>query len=182
MTENADVSSETPPQRESPAAIAARDSLLYSIANEAKQVSKSQAGNASAALVELARAYALTTARLLVASGQVIEVLDDEFEGGKSFQTAPGLVILARRGRYSEHLDGITDVASMVWTASPAVTAARDELLYAIGREAVIVAKDQAGSASAALVALARACALVSAATVVTPSSRNQATLIVTPA
>ncbi|WP_029892913.1 hypothetical protein [Nocardia brasiliensis] len=45
----------------SPAAIAARDELLWAIAREVEQVSKSQAGSASAALVELARAYALAT-------------------------------------------------------------------------------------------------------------------------
>lgn len=61
MTENADVSSEAEPT----AAAAARDQLLYAIADEAVRVARDQAGNASAALVELARAYALVTARSL---------------------------------------------------------------------------------------------------------------------
>ncbi|WP_158439771.1 hypothetical protein [Nocardia brasiliensis] len=49
------------PEVEPSAATVARDQLLYAIANEVKYVSKDQAGNASAALVELARAYALVT-------------------------------------------------------------------------------------------------------------------------
>ncbi|WP_148310686.1 hypothetical protein [Nocardia brasiliensis] len=60
MTENPDVASETLPEAEPTAATVARDQLLYAIANEVKYVSRDQAGNASTALVELARAYALT--------------------------------------------------------------------------------------------------------------------------
>lgn len=48
-------------ETESPSVIAARDELLYAIADEVARVSGSQPGNASGALVELARAYALVT-------------------------------------------------------------------------------------------------------------------------
>lgn len=59
MTEN--TPDETLPQAEPSAASAARDQLLYAIADEAGRVAASQPGNASGALVELARAFALVT-------------------------------------------------------------------------------------------------------------------------
>ncbi|MFI1919677.1 hypothetical protein [Nocardia sp. NPDC020380] len=73
MTENAP--DETPPQAEPSAANAARDQLLYAIADEAGRVAASQPGNASGALVELARTFALVTgegARSAGFDGQVL--------------------------------------------------------------------------------------------------------------
>lgn len=65
MTENADISNDHGPasttdQAEPSAATVARDQLLSAIGREAMHVTKSQPGHASAALVELARAYAFT--------------------------------------------------------------------------------------------------------------------------
>ncbi|MFI1920294.1 hypothetical protein [Nocardia sp. NPDC020380] len=68
MTENADASndhdpaSETLPQAEPSAATVARDQLLSAIGRSAVLLAEDQPGNAPAALVELARAYALVTA------------------------------------------------------------------------------------------------------------------------
>lgn len=56
-----DVAGEKLPEAEPTAAAVARDHLLYAIADESKRVTQNQPGNASAALVELARAYVLVT-------------------------------------------------------------------------------------------------------------------------
>ncbi|MFF2902695.1 hypothetical protein [Streptomyces sp. NPDC057966] len=48
---------------EVPAAAAARDKLLAAIGAEAQRVAEKSAGEASAALVQLARAYALSSTR-----------------------------------------------------------------------------------------------------------------------
>ncbi|MFI1919676.1 hypothetical protein [Nocardia sp. NPDC020380] len=52
---------DVPNQAEPSAAVVARDQLLYAIADEAGRVAASQPDTASAALLELARAYASTT-------------------------------------------------------------------------------------------------------------------------
>ncbi|MFB8282827.1 hypothetical protein [Nocardia colli] len=147
MTENADVAGETSPEAEPTAATVARDHLLYAIADESKRVTQSQPGNASAALAELARAYALTaTGRGTQISGPVPR---EEAElWAKRIPVVIGYLVGATPNQ------------------TEASTAAHDELLYAIANEAKQVSKSQPGNASAALAGLARALAWATSASV----------------
>ncbi|MGW8782587.1 hypothetical protein ACWGNM_31615 [Streptomyces sp. NPDC055796] len=193
---------------EVPAETEARDALLAAIGREAQIVADKSAGQASAALGELGRAYAVTTsancigltglnADVNAGSQLVLHAMREPLfaergtpaalfsGGGKAVMWTGEEVSLWGAQDYARTLaNTATDLstpedterpptavgvsegtqqipAQTTVTEVPAAIEARDVLLAAIGREAQIVADKSAGQASAALVELARAYALL---------------------
>ncbi|MFI1918387.1 hypothetical protein [Nocardia sp. NPDC020380] len=164
------------------AANVARNQLLYAIGREAANVAESQSGNASGALVELARAYVSTKAGDIAA---LIGMKDVTI--GETLCDAAEPIILVRVASTTAEDANTSSVEGaegepLAQAKPSAATVARDQLLYAIGGEAVNVAGAQPGNASAALVELARAYALTREtwAPVTRPPSQDRPPLTLT--
>ncbi|MCX3291848.1 hypothetical protein OR263_34980 [Streptomyces sp. NEAU-H22] len=154
----------------------ARDALLAAIGAEAQHVADKSAGQASAALMELARTYAMTAVSTYSQAANAAKAVMWTSEavglwGAQDYARTLASTTASDQDRpgTDEHpptavgaSEGIRQIPPQITaTQAPAVTDTRDALLRAIGSKAQHVAEKSAGQASAVLLELARAYALV---------------------
>ncbi|MFF4331130.1 hypothetical protein ACFYZT_32075 [Streptomyces sp. NPDC001591] len=130
----------------------AHDKLLAAIGTEAQTVAETSAGQASTALVELSRAYALVTSATTFPAAARYAFRQDD---GKEPLPIPMRVTLPERTFVLQQIP-----APITTPETPAATEARDALLTVIGTTARNLQK-YPGQASTHLTELARAYTLV---------------------
>ncbi|MFF4104365.1 hypothetical protein [Streptomyces sp. NPDC001903] len=174
---------EIPPQitvTEVPAATEARDRLLAAIGAEAQLVVEKSTGQASATLVELGRAYAVTTsstysegvraAKAVMWTGEEVGLWGAQDYARTLANTAtPTDLSTPEETEQPPTAVGVsegiqqTPARIILPPLAPAAADARDKLMAAIGAEAQRITERADGQASAALAELAHAYALVTA-------------------